>query len=219
MLRRCLVGPRRRARQPAIPRQSKLGVLVAQDVLGVDVRLALVFVDRVILGGGVDPGVVVVGARAVADQRFRDHDPGIDVQEDPAVLFSAGGIGAHAANGGIVAIVARRAQLDAVPRGEAVVHGVQGQGRALRRREPREHRPRLPVGVNLAGRVALRAERLAIRVEILDVPRPIPGLRVDARFHLGMVGRPLLRQRRLALRPRQLDQVQQRPAIQARAEH
>ena len=47
-----LVGPRGSPREPAIARQAELGMLIPQDVLAVDVWLALILIDDIVLGGG-----------------------------------------------------------------------------------------------------------------------------------------------------------------------
>jgi hypothetical protein len=74
------VGPGGGAGEPAVASQAELGMLVTEDVLSVDVRLTFVLIDCVVLGRGIDLGVILKGPLAVANCLLGDDPPRVDVQ-------------------------------------------------------------------------------------------------------------------------------------------
>src|SRR5690606_16438141 len=81
-----LIGPGSGPGKPAIAGEAELRMLVAENVLGIDVRLALEDVDTVVLRRRVDLVVVAEGALAIAEHRLGDNHPGVGVQEDTAIF-------------------------------------------------------------------------------------------------------------------------------------
>jgi hypothetical protein len=56
---------------------ARTRVLIPQDVLGIDVRLALVDLDHIVASSRVDLSVVFISPVAVPEYRFCDHCPSV----------------------------------------------------------------------------------------------------------------------------------------------
>src|SRR5882724_5879601 len=179
-----LVAPARGAGQPAVAADTELRMLVAQDVLGVDVRLELVLFHHLVLRRRIDLHVVLKRAVAVTDQRLGDHHPWVTVQENAAVFLGARRVSGDAALAGIVAVEAGRGELDAVFGVEVALDRVERFVGALTGGKAGNDRPALAVRPDFALLVVVRADGAAVVVEVADVPFAVPGVLIHARAHL-----------------------------------
>jgi len=108
------IAPGGRACQPEVAGQTELGMPITQDVLHINVRFALTHLDHVALGRGIDLHAVLVGAVAFARHRPGNHRPRIGVHEDASAFLGAWRMGAHPAQGTVVAVIPWRAQQGAL---------------------------------------------------------------------------------------------------------
>jgi len=58
-------------------------MLVAQDILGIDVRLTFILLDDVILGRRIDLAAVFEGPRSIPQDRLGDDDPQVPGTDRP----------------------------------------------------------------------------------------------------------------------------------------
>ena len=175
VLGRGLVDPGNGSRQPGVPGQTELRVLVAGHVLHEHIRLTFVGV-RVLLER-IDSVDDLHRPFAVAQHGFGDGRPRVGMQEDARVLLEARRVGRRA-DARLRLLIGGGHDLDAVFRVQLLLDGFHGPGGPVRRREARDDGPRLGVQVDLSLLVLLRTHRVSVFVDVADVPLAVPGVLV-----------------------------------------
>ena len=96
------ISPGGRAGESGIFRFAVGGRVFARDHLRENVGLAAMQIADAFAGGGIDAGVIIEGAVAIAGHRFSDDDPGVVVTENTGVFLVAGRVGGNLAHFNVI---------------------------------------------------------------------------------------------------------------------
>src|SRR4030042_1738167 len=92
--------------------------------LGIYVRLTAMYLADFLPFGGVDPQVVVVGSRTIAQSCLCNHDPRVGMAENTPVLLIPGGIGGNLSQVEIIFFITRLVQHNAMRRSQSLCHRI-----------------------------------------------------------------------------------------------